>query len=398
MDRGDPIPPMREGIEGQARLRYCDSVDGYAAKKFLVEHANSKIQVLGNYGGGRKFRDLMGAVEERLAANPQVTAQVLMSQDLLEEADRDLMRKLEDDCAGRFAFRELKTQSDFWKRRLVNVHEKMVVVDKAFVIGSAGIADHFTVRGDSASLTSLEGASLMARATGLRGTREAELVGDGGMSGHLAVRFDQLWEWAGGERVKSHAVTSSPLASETLENYDVKLHGGVSGAPKWRDRLLELIERSQEVWIANMSFSDEGVAKALASKKVHLITNGDRQGSVLAQKVVGIGSRLHYHHLSPESEVHEFHQPGGMMHKKMFVFRDGHEWTTFMGTANLNPCSAECDSELMMEISGRSMANQALAGFEADKELSVAIPAEQWTEFNTRWRRFAHNRLSGILN
>jgi phosphatidylserine/phosphatidylglycerophosphate/cardiolipin synthase-like enzyme len=99
----------------------------------FVKSANHSIEISGSICGGEVFRETLFAIEDRIKQRPNLQVYLLTTPDLLEKADRDLLKILAEKYPGNFHYLigGTKFNKDLYR---VENHVKLMVIDEQYYI------------------------------------------------------------------------------------------------------------------------------------------------------------------------------------------------------------------------------------------------------------------------
>jgi hypothetical protein len=352
-------PPLSKYTTANVKV-LTNVEDSFACKKEFIKAAKQSIELSANFAGGKEFREVLGLIDAKMVELPHFKTHLLLSEDLLEEADKKELAALAKKFEGRFVYlvtdRVFSTEPHLHSEEN---HVKALVVDGTFaVVGGEGIAPEMvrsTFDKEDAKKRPLSSMFLS------KCFRDMGVAAEGPIASTVRKAFFQLfykWEKRMG---KSHLLRFFPLTAgaiatphgwdtdtAVLKEVRVKC---VIGGPEHSgnnpiDKTLakRILKAVREVRIASLLFDPSPrLKKALKRTKAHKI--GYFNGNTFFLNIIHVlRSRPHYPLLS---EVYEHKKEEQLYHSKVSTFDGSH---TVIGSYNIGEKSCECDDEIVFVV------------------------------------------------
>lgn len=329
-------------------------------KKELIQFAEQSIELSANFAGGQVFRDVLDDIEQRMKAKPLLQVHLILSPDLLEPADKQMLNLLQSKYPN---FHCLITQR-IYKKSLCSQenHVKILIVDeKYFVTGGTGIHEKMTREVVPPGLASGPvplGAKLIDK-----GFRDTDLIGCGDVTKTMRTQFFNLfriWEHKMTGKARSRYFgmdASANVADFTAFNNDtnrmqqVRLKFIVSGPEHQKNPIVEEYSRlistaKTTIKIGSLIFNPAAkIRKSLKGRiKANVTIKGCFNGTkkAFAHYIYAFPNRGNYNLLT---HAYEYQEPDQLYHKKVMVVDTQ---TAVVGTANLGIKSAKHDYEAIV--------------------------------------------------
>lgn len=393
--------------------------ESFEWKKKLIESANNRIVLSGNYCGGTSFDEILNLMEACLEKKPNLKIVILTSPKFLSKENQTIIARLTSKYTDRFQIVETPDKwmdSEQGLKKITN-HTKGLVVDGTHcIMGGSGIEDKYAyyegIGDQGAEKTDEEGGFLKFFLP--RGFRDMDFVFSGA---DLGKKLDQellqlarIWEHyndnkgtnknsvntsvAGkmlSEEILPDAEPARLFASETgLQMADGQCEIICSGpemvGSPYGERVMEEVEKATEsIYIDHMYFHPTRELEDLLVKKVNegvklfVVTNGAESftpkghlafGPRSRYRVASIAARVN-ESCRKNIEMYEFGQPydntpkNTTLHKKVMVID---RKVVVAGSSNLGYKSTvtSSDHEINFVMSSEAFAEQTIAVIEED--------------------------------
>jgi phosphatidylserine/phosphatidylglycerophosphate/cardiolipin synthase-like enzyme len=352
--------------------------ESYKWKCELVSSAEQSIELSANFAGGEVFRDFLRLVENRMKEKIELRVHLLISNDLLENEDKALLKTLNNNYSNRFNF--LITDRIYGTSGSRENHVKLLVVDeKYFVTGGTGIHRKMiqeSVQPNAGNVPDNFKSKFLPK-----GFRDTDVVGRGDIAKTMRNQFFNLF------RIWEHKMVGNAVsrhfnleqnnaicqAFETCEGVtkQVQLKFIVSG-PEHRDNPIveeysRLISKAEKkVRIANLIFNPPKKIKGSIKKLNKVKIKGYFNGSTSISNYLYIfPNRLNYNLLT---HAYEYRKPDQLYHKKIMVVD---QTITIIGTANLGIKSSQNDHEAIVVIENNQVAEKVISALKDDSKNSI---------------------------
>lgn len=394
-----------------------------------IKEAKQSIEMSLCFMGGKVFKKLLTAYEERLKNNPLVRIYILGSPMLLVSQDLDELNRLKDKYPGRFKFQlTMGAPQIFPDYCMSDNHIKCMIVDeKYFSLGGTNFDEALCTEGTT---TPPRPGGSLARDHLPAGNRDYDIVGRGFLAKELRMLFFKHFAlWKHYEEGKDFIDNPEYFADKTeyytldskkgqaqvscMDNSDKKVitskaklflsgpyQKGKNDIAKEYVRLMNSAQK--EIVIGNLySCPRESIYNAMKDalqRGVGLtyVTNGNYTGAPFYCNFFVWANRINYVPFfygkeysifesqaaarDPvcKTEIYEYHVPDVMYHKKVMVVDKRY---VIIGGYNFGVKSDTYDFEAILSIDSEAIAKKVLEVFEEDKKHSIKITptqARQW--------------------
>lgn len=383
------------------------TVDSFKWKKELIMSAKKSIELSPNFAGGEDFREILNLIRNQMRTSPDLVTHIIMSRDLLEDEDKQLLADLRKEFDHRFNY--LITDRIYTSSptpRSEENHVKMLLVDgQYFSTGGTGIHKKMTHDEPPAVEGPNKGASKFLASA----FRDTDIFGFGPQAESMRMQFFNLyriWEHRMTGQAENRFFESPFFADDAgeclafLTSPDLILEVETRflvGGPEHRGanpivtEMTHLIDSSKkEVRIANLLFNPtQQVSSSLAQKKAQNVAikgyfNGTENGNT-SHSIYKWPNRLNY---GVFSTVHEYSRSNVLYHKKVATFD---EQTAVIGTFNFGQKSAHCDYECVCVISDPRVTKLVNRALDEDAANSTVLQ-----DSSLRWKT-ARSYVPGVL-
>lgn len=386
------VPGLGEWSTGTDVIISNHTEETFELKKAIIQSAKKSIELSPNFAGGVKYRELLDLIDKQMDREKELYVHIIMSEDLLEPADKDMLHTLRVKHTSRFHYlitsRQLLLTPEMHTEEN---HVKMLVVDgKYFVSGGSGVHDKM-VREELPEDLKTQPESV---ASGLidKCFRDTDVIGRGDLAQLIRQQFFQLhriWEFrTTTQDFDRYRPTDDSLTVCKMVDEHEKLRKRVKakfivGGPEHRHRnpialqyAAQITNANRTIKIANLLFNPPAVIKnALRLKqesgiKVVGYFNGTSGKSSAAHYIYALPNRLNYDLLTG---AYEYRGVDQLYHKKVALFDDQ---IAIVGTYNLGIKSADCDYECVFVIDDTQVAADIAEGLNQDAAKSKLLENE----------------------
>ncbi|MBS0634173.1 MAG: phospholipase D family protein [Verrucomicrobia bacterium] len=362
--------------------------EGLKWKKALIKSAEESIELSGNFAGGKDFREVLALIDSKMTKNSKVKTHILISSDLLEDADRKMLKALQEKFSDRFQLlitdRHFKVGLDFHTEEN---HVKLLVVDgKYFVSGGTGI--HPRLNREKSSRHQVHRKVAPSSRLLERSSRDSDIVGKSqDVAKTLRTQFFrlyQLWEMRSGNHSAQNrffTLQHAPGHCSMVENsrvhtQQVRMKVIVGGPehrannPIIRHYEKRILKAKNKLHIANWTFCPtKPIQRALATAKKNnphlkriLVHNGMAKRSTFGRYLQAYAGRGFFH---LADKVYEHTKQDQIYHKKVATFDDTH---MMIGSFNFTKKSAQFDHEIAFVIKDKRVTEKCHAILKKDKK------------------------------
>ncbi|MBS0655367.1 MAG: phosphatidylserine/phosphatidylglycerophosphate/cardiolipin synthase family protein [Verrucomicrobia bacterium] len=348
--------------------------EGFEWKKKLIASATETIELSANFAGGSSFREILQLIDMKMEANPRIKTHIILSVDLVEKADDEMLSVLKKKFGSRFEY--LKTDRHFklaLQPYTEENHVKMLVVDgKYFVGGGTSIHPQMVRESNPATQQHKEEPTLAAQALDSC-ARDMDIVGESvPLASVMRKQFFnlyRLWEIRTENKIvesRFFETAGTPDHSLELEHKSVRMKC-IVGGPEHRGNnpivgayAKSITKAKKQVRLANWMFRPtkpirdalEAARTGDAKKKIIGYIDGDDGTNSAGKMVRIIPSRNNYPLLD---KVYEARTPDQTYHKKVATFDNSH---MIIGSFNFSKKSANFDHEIVFKIKNERVTGQ----------------------------------------
>ncbi|MBS0586064.1 MAG: phosphatidylserine/phosphatidylglycerophosphate/cardiolipin synthase family protein [Verrucomicrobia bacterium] len=376
-------PPLSKYTKASVKV-LTNVEDSFACKKEFMKAAKQSIELSANFAGGKEFRKVLGLIDAKMVELPHFKTHLLLSEDLLEEADKKELAALAKKFEGRFVYlitdRIFSTEPNFHSEEN---HVKALVVDGAFaVVGGEGISTEM-VRSTSPKEDSRERPFICKLLS--KSFRDMGVAVEGPIASTVRREFFRLfhkWERRMG---KPHVLRFFPVAAkdvatpngwdtDTAVLKEVRIKCVVGGPehcgtnPIDKTLAKRILKAMREVRIASLLFNPSPRLKK-ALKRTEARKIGYFNGITFPLNVIQVlRSRPHYYLLS---QVYEHQKTDQMYHSKVSTFDGLH---TVIGSYNITEKSCESDDEIVLVVKDFRVTALVNASLDEDGREGLLMP------------------------
>lgn len=405
-------PLLNTFISGHSVLLTESGQESMKFKEELILSAKNSLEISGNYCGGKAFCSLLNKIKIHMKNNPNLKVRILLSSDLVEDPDKNLLTGLKASFPDRFEYLITKTKFSFFSRfGTIDNHAKMIIVDSKYcMIGGTGIHSIFGSRGDGSD----EGDHRVGVLRFLeKYFRDRDVVIKGIISDVFRKEFYKLYAlWSSrmekpiprnffdistDSNNQAH-VTSFEEDIRKIDNVSIK---AITCTPDKENpitdeycRILEEAKPGSKIIIGNLLFSPcakfmESLEKALENKvNVEIITHSVHSTSSVSSSFFCWSKRLFYHDLLSKYcknlSIYEYQVPMTNYHAKILTYINPQclsESLTIYGSYNLGENSHHSHDEDIVVMQSYDVAEKANRYLKKDILKSTKIElsqAKQW--------------------
>lgn len=394
------------GQYSKADVRILNHVtESFEWKKQLIQSAESSIELSANFAGGENFREILRLIDQRMEEKPNLRVHLILSRDLIESLDVQILEELSKKFNNRFVF--LITDRIFCTAPFIHTeenHVKLLVVDgKYFITGGTGIHQKMTREEYRADPDSDKKDTFASNFID-RAFRDTDLLGQGPVACTMRQQFFSLftkWEkrMQDQDNNRFFSLEGFDTGVCSLFHSQASLFTNVNlkclvGGPEHRKSnpiTNEITERiataNKSIRIANLIFNPaDSIKKALQAKKdeknIEIIgyLNGTSRHSSLGHYLYALPNRYNYDLLNTTYEYQKVNQ---LYHKKVATFDSQY---TIIGSYNLGIKSAYCDDEIICVLDDTRIAEAVNATLDIDKSESIELKGKHLIKKRTRMR------------
>ena len=377
------------GVESSADLRLsCRVEETLQWKLDLIKSAEKSIELSPNFGGGEPFRRILKAIQDRMAENPDLKVHIIVSFDVLEKADKALLKDLKTQFGDRFSV--LVTSKVMTLGASQENHVKLLLIDeKYFVIGGSNIDPFMTSEAPVPVHPKLPLGGL--------GFRDMDIIGEGAVAKTMRQQFFALyhkWELRADKKAKDRFFAIEGETEDCVQFFNApgkiffrkQVSFFVGGAEhKNANPIVQAIAdriqtATKKVRIASfvLNFPEQMRAALKAKKgmvKIIAYTTGANAKTAFWQKFLyGLFGVISLKNYDLFSRVHKSDQQDQFYHRKVITIDDT---ITIIGSSNFGVKSSRLDDEVILSISDPEITQAVIQSLKEDKARAIRMEKEK---------------------
>ena len=390
--------------------------EAFEWKKRLVEMAEKRIVLSGNYCGGQPYDEMLELMEQQLEKKPDLNIVILLAPRMVLPANRENMDRIKERFPDRF---QLVYCGEKWMNTSTNLHKKitnhtkgMVVDGKHCIMGGSGIEERWSYSDGVGEKIPKEKKKIVRNALSLviaEEFRDIDFLFTGEKAGkdldEELLKLARLWEHynnASGTEEIDDSLVARMLAEKpeecntvlpkehlpnmtTTNNFKLYSHGPEMSRSAFSERLMsEIQDAKKHIYIEHQYVHPTQELSNLLAKKINegvkvtVVTNGVESYSPNGHAVFGARNRYErakiYRKINPanrhllkwyEYGHGEMNTPrNSTMHAKVIVVDD----TVLAGSSNLGfKSTVTCsDHEINLVSKSRALAEKTIESIEGD--------------------------------
>lgn len=373
------------GVESTADLRLsCRVEETLQWKLDLIKSAEKSIELSPNFGGGEPFQRILKAIQDRMAEKPDLKVHIIVSFDVLEKADKALLKDLKTQFGDRFSF--LVTSKVMTLGASQENHVKLLLIDeKYFVMGGSNIDPFMTSETPVPVDPKLPLGGL--------GFRDMDIIGEGVVAKTMRQQFFALyhkWELRSDKKAKDRFFAIEGETEDCVQFFNApgeiffrkQVSFFVGGAEhKNANPIVKAVAdriemATKKVRIASfvLNFPEQMRAALKAKKgpvKVIAYTTGANAKTAFWQKFLyGLFGVISLKNYDLFSEVHKSDVQDQFYHRKVITIDNR---ITVIGSSNFGKKSSELDDEVILCIEDDAITEAVIQSLKEDKERAIRV-------------------------